>query len=277
MNQLRVAAVQVGPGLSGKDQHEDAVKCLVERAVAAGAEFLCFPEHWPTEETRDSVPGIIELMRELARRYEVTIIPGGFFEELPEGTYVTAPVVDPQGRILGRQKKIHLFGGERSRAKPGLDCEIFSIEHANFGVMICYDAAFPEVARVLALKGADIVFAPSRITAAGVQPWHLYLSARCLENRLPIIAPNVVQHPRYVGHSIILGLKSEPESLVVYPDLLVGGETPDVLISDIDIESARRLRISRLRERRPEAYGLITKPLGLEELARERNGSSDLE
>jgi predicted amidohydrolase len=209
-------------------------------------------------------------MRELARRFGVTIITGGFFEKLPEGTYVTAPVVDPQGRILGRQKKIHLFGSERSRAKPGFDCEVFSVQHVNFGVMICYDAAFPEVARVFALKGADIVFVPSRISAVGIQPWHLYLSARCLENRLPMVAPNVVQPPRYVGHSIILDLKSEPESLVVYPNLFVGGESPDVLLSDIDLTFARRLRISRLRERRPETYGLIAKPLEPGELQRYR-------
>ncbi|MEM3004444.1 MAG: carbon-nitrogen hydrolase family protein [Candidatus Bathyarchaeia archaeon] len=269
MNQLKVAAVQIGPGQSGEDQLEDAVKGLVERAAAAGADFLCFPEHWPREETENSVPKIIELMRELARRYGVTIIPGGFFEELQNGTYVTAPVVDPQGRILGRQKKIHLFGFEKSKAKPGFDIEVFSVQHVNFGVMICYDAAFPEVARVLALKGAEIVFVPSRISAAGIQPWHLYLSARCLENRLPMVAPNVVQPPRYVGYSIILDLKIEPESSVIYPDSLVGGESPDVFVSDVDLQSARKLRISRLRERRPETYRLIAEPSGLGELTRE--------
>lgn len=262
MSSLRVAAVQIGLEHSGKDQYEDVVDELVEEAVAGGAEFLCFPEHWPREETRDSVSNIIELMKALASRYGVTMITGGFFEELPEGTYVTAPVVDPHGHILGRQKKIHLFATEKSRARPGSDYEIFEANHVNFGVMICYDAAFPEVARTLALKGADIVFVPSRILAAGIRPWHLYLSTRCLENRLPVVAPNLVWPPRYLGHSIILDLGRDPESAVVYPNsLAIGGESPEVLVSEVNLESARGLRESRLKERRPETYGLITKLL----------------
>lgn len=272
MSSLRVAAVQIGLEQSSEDQYEHAVDKLVKKAVSGGAEFLCFPEHWTREETPDSVSHIIELMKNLARRYKVTMVTGGFFEEFSEGTYVTAPVVDPQGRILGRQKKIHLFGAEKSRARPGSDYEIFNVDHVTFGVMVCYDAAFPEVARALAVKGVDMVFVPSRILAAGIQPWHLYLSARCLENRLPIVAPNLVWPPRYLGHSTIIDLRRDPESTIVYPNpLAIGGESPAVLVSELNLESARGLRESRLRERRPETYGLVTKSLDLKEIPTEQN------
>ena len=281
MSSLRVAAVQIGLEQLDNHQYEDVVDELVEEAVAGGAKFLCFPEHWPREETRDSVSNIIELMKVLASRYRVTMITGGFFEELPEGTYVTAPVVDPHGQILGRQKKIHLFAAEKSRARPGSDYEIFEANHVSFGVMICYDAAFPEVARTLALKGADIVFVPSRILAAGIQPWHLYLSARCLENRLPIVAPNLVWPPRYLGHSIILDLKRDFESTVVYPNsLVIGSESPEVLFSEVDLKFARELRESRLGERRPETYGLLMKPsstAGVSEGRMNEQGKSERE
>ena len=261
MKELKVAAIQIGLTPSSEKTLEKTVEKLVSEAARKGARILCFPEHWLEEENPNSVLNAMERMKELALKFNVTIIAGGFYEDLEDGTYVTAPVIDPQGRLVGRQKKVHLFGSERTRAKPGLEYVLFDIDQARFGVMVCYDTVFPEVARTFALKGAEVVFVPSRILNAGTEPWHLYLSTRCLENRLPLVASNTVSSRRYSGRSVILVPKQDSDSKIVYSKALAtGGESQEVLVANLDLETARNLRESRLAERRPSTYRLLQTP-----------------
>lgn len=248
---MKVAAIQIGPEHASKEMLET----LVATSVDGGARLLCFPEHWIGNETERGVSTVIELMKNLARNFRVTIIAGGFYLDFQEGPYVAAPVIDFRGEVIGVQRKIHLFGEEKKIAKPGSDTTIFNIDGVKLGVIVCYDLAFPEVARALALKGVDLVFVPSRILSHGVKPWHLYLSTRCLENRLPMVSANIVWPPQYVGRSIILGLEEHIDSSIVYPKIIaIGGQSSEAIVAEIDLETARRLRESRLSERRPEVY-----------------------
>lgn len=233
---------------------------LTDKAVSNGAKFLCFPEHYLSQETEESVLNILELMRKQARKYNITIIAGGFYERLSDGIVVTAPVVNPQGQFIGRQEKIHLFGKEKAKAKPGSDYRIFNVGDVKFGVIICYDLVFPEVARILALKGADMIFVPSKIIETGIEPWHLYLSARCLENRFPLIGANLIWPPKYSGHSKIVDLQYDNQSnITITKAVAVGGESQEVLIADVNLKAAAELREKRIRERRPNTYRFLLK------------------
>jgi len=233
---------------------------LTDRAVSNGAKFLCFPEHYLSQETEESVLNILELMKKQARKYNITIIAGGFYERLSDGIFVTAPVVNPQGQLIGRQEKIHLFGKEKDRAKPGSDYRIFNVGDVKFGVIICYDLVFPEVARILALKGADMIFVPSKIIETGIEPWHLYLSARCLENRFPLIGANLIWPPKYSGHSKIVDLQYDNQSdITITKAVAVGGESQEVLIADVNLKAAAELREKRIGERRPNTYRFLLK------------------
>lgn len=71
--------------------------------------------------------------------------------------------------------------------------------------MICYDTVFPGVAESLTKKGAQILFSPSRIVKEGIEPWRMYVQVRSLENRIPIIAPNVSDN-KFGGNSLIIEL-----------------------------------------------------------------------
>jgi predicted amidohydrolase len=248
---MKVAAIQIGPAHASKE----IIETLVAKSVDGGARLLCFPEHWIGNETEREVSSTIELMKELARNFKVTIIAGGFYLDFQDGPYIAAPVINLRGEVIGLQRKIHLFGEEKRRAKPGSDATIFNIDGVKFGVIVCYDLVFPEVARALALKGADLVFVPSRILSHGLKPWHLYLSTRCLENRLPIVSANIVWPPQYVGQSLILGLEQHIDSSIVYPKIIAtGGQSSEAVIAEIDLKTAKMLRESRLNERRPEVY-----------------------
>ncbi|MGQ9542943.1 MAG: carbon-nitrogen hydrolase family protein [Candidatus Bathyarchaeia archaeon] len=250
-----MAAIQVGPDQAIGRRSQRILETLICGAASENVRLLCFPEHWIGEETERTVSATVDLMKRLAQQFRITIIPGGFYYKLQDGIYVATPVIDHEGELIGLQKKIHLFGDEKKRAKPASEYTIFNVDNLKFGIIVCYDLVFPEVARTLALKGADVIFVPSRILDLGIKPWHLYLSTRCLENRVPVVAPNVVWPPKYIGHSLILGLEQDATSPIVYPKTLAtGGQHPEVIIAEIDPETVRNLREARLSERRPEAY-----------------------
>ncbi len=199
-------------------------------------------------------------MKKQARKHDITIIAGGFYERLTDGIYVTAPVINPQGQLIGRQEKIHLFGKEKFKAKPGSDYRIFSVGDVKFGIIICYDLVFPEVARILTLNGADMVFVPSKIIKTGIEPWHLYLSTRCLENRVPLIGANLAWPPKYLGYSKIIDLQYNNQSdITVTKVVAVGGQSEEVLIADVNLKLAAELREKRIRERRPNTYRYLLK------------------
>jgi predicted amidohydrolase len=128
---------------------------------------------------------------DVAKQKTVFIIPGAFLERIDDEIYVSCPIISKKGKLIGRQLKIHPFGLQRKDVKPGIKAEVFNLGKFKLGVVICYDAVFPEVSRVLATKGADVLFFPSKIKTEGVGPWHIYLQARALENRIPVVAPNV--------------------------------------------------------------------------------------
>lgn len=87
--------------------------------------------------------------------------------------------------------------------------------------------------------------------------WLLYLKTRALENRLPIIVPNVTYPPKYVGGSVIIDLEADNSTHAVSPKLVASAQDEEeVILAEVDIEKARELRRERLEERKPNAYRL---------------------
>ena len=251
---LKVAALQPLSTGSWAEIVKRAARMVAE-ASAAGAEIVCLPEHW----LLGKKPGLersLPALKEEAIRSQTVVIAGAGFVRKEEGVFVESVVIDRDGKELGRQRKTHLFGKEKSVARPGNEYNIFEAEGVSFGVAICHDLVYPEVARTYALKGADVIFAPAWITTAGIEPWHLYLKARALENRIPIVSPSVLSPPRLPGRSMIVGL--EARGKIVYPAVLAeGGPTERVLLATLDLRAAERARRQRLASRRPETYSAL--------------------
>ncbi|MGB8100265.1 MAG: carbon-nitrogen hydrolase family protein, partial [Nitrososphaeraceae archaeon] len=154
------------------------------------SDIICFPELWYPNVVNDFEKEFAAIL-DVAKQKTVFIIPGAFLEMIDDEIYVSCPIISKKGKLIGRQLKIHPFGLQRKDVKPGIKAEVFNLGKFKLGVVICYDAVFPEVSRVLATKGADVLFFPSKIKTEGVGPWHIYLQARALENRIPVVAPNV--------------------------------------------------------------------------------------
>lgn len=252
---VRAAAVQVQP-IPGrvKETIFQGVR-LAKQAVERGAEIVCLPEHWLPEETiptpMDPIPGL----QSVAEEYHVPIIGGAFFERVQGRVRLSSPVIGPDGELLGRQFKVHLFGREKKLAKAGNNYSIFNLNDYKVGVLVCYDVDFPEASRILTLKGADILLCPSRIISRGIGPWQQYLTVRSLENRIPIIAPNVYAPPWFNGHSTILSLKQEPRTKIALPRISqTSKKGTSILIDELDLELHTRLRKARFADRRPDTY-----------------------
>jgi beta-ureidopropionase len=254
---------------------------LAEEAGKQGVQILCLQEifHGPyfcAEQdvkwyrTAEPVPGpITERFAPLARKHRMSIILP-VYEMEQEGVYYNAAaVLDADGSYLGKTRKVHIphtHPGfwEKFYFKPGsLGFPVFRTAYARIGVFICYDRHFPECARILALKGAEILFNPSATTEGKSRYlWELEQPAQAVANGVFIGACNRVglekpwEFGRFYGCSYFV----DPRGKI----MIRGSEDRDeVITSDLDLEQIREVRDGWqfFRDRRPELYGEICQQL----------------
>jgi predicted amidohydrolase len=195
---------------------------ILKKLGRSGAEIACLPEQWLKNNEIPDFDTEFSDFKKIAKEYSMTIIPGAFYESIKNKTTIIAPVICPKGEFIGRQEKIHPFDYERDSVKPGNEAKVFNTA-CKFGVVICYDMVFPNVANTLAKKGAQVLFSPSRIVRRGIDPWQMYVKVRSLENRIPILAANVESH-RFGGNSMIVDLSENNKVMTTKITKLKGEE-----------------------------------------------------
>ncbi len=255
----KVAAIQIEPSLSSDDVTIRRSLELINRAAELDVEVACFPEQWLMN-PMIAHKKLIDCLSSSAKKFEMYIISGANYEKIDNEIFISSQVFDPSGNIIARQSKIHLFKDEKKIAMPGRNYDIFKVKDCMAGIMICYDAVFPEVARILTLKGAEIIFVPSRIRKKGIVPWHLYLKARSLENRVAIVGANIANTPKHPGQSIILMPEKirDSEVILAYPKVINKGDSvQQVVVAELDMNSIRSIRNERINDRMPETYKSI--------------------
>jgi len=254
---------------------------MIDEAGKKGVQILCLQEifHGPYfcceqeikwYETAEPVPGpITNLLSEYAKKYNMVIV-APVYEKAMDGVYFnTAAIIDADGKYLGKMRKIHIphtWPGfwEKFYFKPGtMGFPVFETAYAKIGTYICYDRHFPECARILALKGAEILFNPSA-TVAGKSEylWELEQPAQAVANGVFIGANNRVgiekpwEFGEFYGSSYFVNPKGE---------ILVKGsrDKDEVVIADLDLEQIRQVRDGWqfLRDRRPDMYSEICEQL----------------
>lgn len=197
------------------------VSKIIKKLGQKETKIVCLPEQWLKNNIIKNFDSEFLEFKKIARDFSMTIIPGAFYE-ITKNTSIIAPVIGPEGEFIGRQEKIHPFDYERDSVKPGNEAKIFKTS-CKFGIIICYDMVFPNVANVLAKKGAQVLFSPSRIVRRGIMPWEMYVQVRALENRIPILAANV-ENQRFGGNSIIVDL-TEDNKVVTTKIIKLKGES----------------------------------------------------
>lgn len=175
-------------------------------------EIVCLPEQWLNNNQIKDYNNRFAELRKIAKDYKITIIPGAFYEVSKGKPEINSPIIGPDGEIVGKQEKIHPYDYEKKIIRHGTEAKVFKTA-CKFGIIICYDMVFPNVARTLVKKGAEVILSPSRIIKEGIGPWHSYVHVRSLENRMPILAANV-QNQRFGGNSIIVDLEQNEKIMV---------------------------------------------------------------
>lgn len=292
---VRCALIQAHHPLHGDEpvtRHKEAMIDkhipLLEDAAAKGAKIVCLQElfygpYFCSEQNpkwyaaAEPVPEgpTTKLMQEIAKKHEmVLVVP--LYEEAMTGVYYnTAVVIDADGTYLGKYRKTHIphveaspnsqYGfWEKYYFKPGnLGYPVFDTAFARIGIYICYDRHFPEPARILGLKGAEIVFNPSA-TTAGLSEylWKLEQPAHAVANGFFTGVINRVgwEEPWNMGEFYGQSYFVDPRGNF----LAVGSRDQDeVVVADLDLDLIREVRNvwQFYRDRRPEMYGEIVELL----------------
>jgi len=254
---LVVAALQTG--LYPEDEARAIKEALdfVKLAAERSARLIVFPEHWLIDRVLKPDDETYGKFSDLARKLNVYINLGGVYEK-SDRTYFLSPTISPDGEVISKQKKVHLFRRENSLAVGGDSFDNFEVDGINTGVLVCHDIVFPESSRTLVLNGAELLLNPSLITTRGIKPWETYVTARALENRVPIVAPNPFLKGRVLGNSLILDMRYEKnQGIMQVVNLAKVSSGKKAHIAKITFDDYQReLRKERLEERKPWAYKL---------------------
>jgi len=176
--------------------------------------------------------------------------------------YNAAVVIGPDGELLGEYRKVHLKGEERLSFRPGYRFSVFDTAFGTIGVMIGWDLAFPEAARVLVLQGAEILCLPAAYEEPYQREWRAFCTARAAENGAFLLAANRIgEEPsrRYFGESGIYAPDGEPLSLI--RDDEEGHPPPGYAFTRINTDDVRRYReeMQLIMARSPASYSPIVK------------------
>jgi predicted amidohydrolase len=245
---------------------------LVARAATTGADVVALPEKWnaigPPDVLHAAAETLedgesVEAMAGWARGHGITLV-GGSISERREGREKlsnTSLVFGPDGDVIGVYRKIHLFdvevGGhvykESEAEEPGDEPTVVRGEGWPIGLTVCYDVRFPELYRILALEGAELVTVPAHFTTpTGKDHWHVLLRARAIENQYYVAAP------AQVGETLP-GRPAYGRSLIVDPWGIVLAQAPDeetVITAELDRARLRSVRekLPSLKNRQADAY-----------------------
>jgi len=266
---LRVAAVQLN-STNDKARNLEAAERLVRAAAADGAELVALPEKWNLladgEELLAGAEPLdgpsLSAARGWARDLGVGLLAGSIAERGEgEKAFNTSVLIASDGEDLAAYRKIHLFdvdaGGvsyrESAHEQPGSEVVTAPLGELIAGLTVCYDLRFPELFRILALRGARLLTVPSAFTlATGRDHWEVLLRARAIENQAFVLAPNQVgpapPHFESFGHSAIV----DPWGTV----LATAPDEECFVAADLDLAAQEHVRetLPSLANRRPQAY-----------------------
>ncbi len=265
---MRVAAVQLN-STGDKNRNLATAERLVREAAADGAEFVALPEKWNLLAAgkellagAESLDGpSLTAARGWARTLGIHLLAGSISERGTEKASNTSVLIGPEGDDLAVYRKIHMFdvdaGGvayrESEHERAGSEIVTGPLGDLVLGMSVCYDLRFPELFRILALRGARILAIPSAFTTAtGRDHWEVLLRARAIENQAFVVAPNQVgeapPHFDSFGHSAIV----DPWGVVLACAPI--GEGFIAADLHLDAQDAVRSSLPSLANRQAQAY-----------------------
>ncbi len=281
---IRLAVVQYQlRTISGFDDFARQCEFFVDSASDYQSDFVMFPELFTTQllsfaepqrpgqaarRLAEFTPQYLDLFTELAVKYNINVIGGSQFVLEDELLYNVAYLFRRDG-TLGKQYKIHITPSERKwwGVSPGRTVEVFDTDCGTICILICYDVEFPELVRIAAHKGAEIIFVPFNTDTR-----HGYLRirhcslARCVENHVYVAVAGCTGNLPFVENSDIHYAQSAiftPADAEFARDAIAAESTANIetmIIHDVDVELLRRHRqsgsVQNWNDRRKDLYSV---------------------
>ncbi len=264
MTQIAVAQIE---SHTEKRKNLDTALALIKEAKNNRARLIAFPEflmaYSPGDQSAEELTALaesidgpfVETLKASAKDAEIAVL-ATIYEtcQVPDRVYDTALWIDAGGNVAAAYRKLHLYDAfglrESDKFYPGEDITpAVACGDARCGIMICYDLRFPEMARMLALGGADILFAPSGWVRGDMKfdHWQTMIKARALENGCYVVAPDQTGNI-YIGHSLVV----DPMGRIII-DM---GQKEGLQFVDFEIGlvTESREKLPLLKNRRSEVY-----------------------
>lgn len=272
MTSIKAACIQMNISLCSKHENLERALSLSEEAVSKEAELIVFPEVFSTgfcydhiEEVAETASGpTLEALCDFSREYGC-ILAGSMIEKIErkERDAISLEKKTPSqfnlgfciesGKLNGIRRKVQLYGPEKKYFVSGDSISPIRLQKhgLSIGLIVCNEIRYPEVARKLALEGADLLVSAAEIPDFYLYPWRIMSISRAIENQLPHIACTRVgkdSYSTYPGGSLIVDGWGRI--------LAEAGMEECVLLGEIDLEEAKEIRQtgSILEDRKPELY-----------------------
>jgi len=261
---VKLALIQLESVLGEVERTVDHAEEMIRKAAAGGAELIVLPELFSTgynldligermKEMAEPLSGrTVTRLRALAAELKAFLVAPIALDKGDEKPLNAAVFIGSGGELIGTYAKCHLYARERDYFTPGEELKVFDTPLGKIGIMICYDAGFPEAARILRRQGADLILCPSAWNFNDLYVWNLNMPQRALENVCYLAAVNRYGHEGDLymgGHSVVVG----PDSR----EIARAGEEETILYAVLD--GARMDKMNEtggpyLKWRRPELY-----------------------
>ena len=289
MREVTLAATQMTCS-KNSSENIDKAESIIRKAAGMGAQIILIQELFESTyfcmDQKDELFGLakpfennptLEKMSKLASELKV-VLPVSFFEKANRAHYNAIAVINADGNILGKYRKSHIPDGpgyqEKFYFNPGdTGFKVWDTAYAKIGIGICWDQWFPEVARIMALKGAEVLFYP---TAIGGEPeddgfdssdmWQRAMIGHSAANQIPVVASNRIGTEQgeeisnyFYGRSFITNHVGDKIAEA-------GREKEEVLIGKVNLDEAENLRNvwGVFRDRRTDLYSDLLKLDGSE-------------
>lgn len=264
------------PVVKSKEQNISKARSMIKEAAAGGCSLVVLPEMFNCPYNSSLFPEYAEIypegstlkMLSAAASEEKIYLVGGSIPEREENIiYNTSFVFGPRGELLAKHQKVHLFDvdlpdglsfHESRTLGAGKNITVVKTELCTLGVAVCYDIRFPELIRLMALMGAEIVILPAAFNMnTGPAHWELLLRTRAVDNQVFIVGASSARDTEasYVsyGNSLI----ADPWGKIIAQ----AGEKEMILYGDIDLQVLEETReaLPLLKHRRSDLYELRTK------------------
>lgn len=283
---LRICTVQYQMrSIKNFDEFKKNVEYFVSVAGDYRSDFILFPELYtlqllsftPTKKPEEAArklaeftPKYLEFFKKMAVKFKVNIIGGSQFALENGQLYNIAYLFHRDGSRIDKQYKLHITPSERRwwGVTHGNKVDVFDTDRGKIAILICYDIEFPELARIISRKGAQIIFCPFNTdTRAGYLRIRYCAQARCIENHLYVVTSGCTGNLPFVENADIHYAQSgiyTPSDFSFSRDAIAAECSPNIetiVMSELDVESLRRHRytgsVMNWNDRRKDMYKVL--------------------